>query len=86
MGTGFERMRLDGGWARRIAATALVLACAACGDPGEPVASVTVGVDREEIPQGRHVTVGYRFGVFREIAEGGSRTGSWCTSSRTRRK
>ena len=71
MGTGFERMRLDRGWARRIAATALVLVCVACGDPGEPVASVTVGVDREEIPQGRHVTVGYRFGVFREIAAGG---------------
>ena len=74
MRTPCERVCCGGEWNRRIAATVLLLACAACGDPGEPVASVTVGVDRDEIPRGRHVLVGYRFDVFREL---GTRDGQY---------
>ncbi len=49
-------------------ATALVLTMGACADRSEPVASVTVGVDRDEVPRGRHVMMAYRFEVFPEIA------------------
>ena len=51
-----------------VVATALLLTTGACADRSEPVASVTVGVDRDEIPRGRHVMVAFRFDVFREIA------------------
>ena len=40
-----------------------------CGETAEPVASVAVGLDRDELPRGRHLTMRYRFGVFPSLGE-----------------
>lgn len=71
MSTGAERWRWGGAWCRGFVATVLVLSCVACGERAEPVAGVTLGVDRDELPRGRHLTVAYRFDVFRETAAAG---------------